>query len=230
MNLPFLKFYVRDWIGDPQLRMVSIASRGFWFECLCIMHMAKRRGYLETPSGQAINEEQLARLTGTFIGEIKGLKAELIEHGIPSVEDGTGTWYNRRMVNESQKAEKCSEAGRKGGGNPLLRKERDTKDQTPEVRDHISIKGTYKGESKGGSRFTPPTSEQVSEYAKSIDFPELDPNQFVDFYGSKGWMVGKSPMKDWKCAVRTWKRGRDAPKPTKALSPEVQDALKRFNF
>ena len=28
--------------------------------------------------------------------------------------------------------------------------------------------------------------------------------EFYDFYESKGWMVGKNKMKDWKAAVRTW--------------------------
>ena len=30
--------------------------------------------------------------------------------------------------------------------------------------------------------------------------------RFVDFYASKGWRVGKEPMKDWEAAVRTWER------------------------
>jgi hypothetical protein len=34
----------------------------------------------------------------------------------------------------------------------------------------------------------------------------VDPEEFVDFYTSKGWKVGKNPMKDWKAAVRTWAR------------------------
>jgi hypothetical protein len=29
---------------------------------------------------------------------------------------------------------------------------------------------------------------------------------FTDFYAAKGWLVGKSPMKDWRAAVRTWKQ------------------------
>lgn len=28
--------------------------------------------------------------------------------------------------------------------------------------------------------------------------------QFISFYESKGWMVGKEKMKSWKAAVRTW--------------------------
>ena len=56
----------------------------------------------------------------------------------------------------------------------------------------------------GGGCFQKPTPEAVTEYAKSIGF-DLDGQAFVDFYASKGWMVGKSPMKDWQAAVRTWK-------------------------
>ena len=34
----------------------------------------------------------------------------------------------------------------------------------------------------------------------------IDAQAFVDFYASKGWMIGKNKMKDWKAAVRTWER------------------------
>lgn len=55
--------------------------------------------------------------------------------------------------------------------------------------------------------FQKPTAEEVSLYAKSIDFPLLDAQKFVDFYESKGWVIGKSPMRDWKATVRTWRKG-----------------------
>lgn len=56
------------------------------------------------------------------------------------------------------------------------------------------------------TRFTPPTVEEVAEYCKERG-NKVDPQQFVDFYASKGWKVGNSPMKDWKAAIRsTWER------------------------
>lgn len=54
-------------------------------------------------------------------------------------------------------------------------------------------------------RFIPPTVDEVAAYCQERD-NGLDPETFVDFYASKGWMVGKNPMKDWKAAVRTWER------------------------
>lgn len=49
-----------------------------------------------------------------------------------------------------------------------------------------------------------PTAEEVTAYALLIGF-KLNGHHFCDYYESKGWVVGKSPMKDWRAAVRTWK-------------------------
>ena len=56
------------------------------------------------------------------------------------------------------------------------------------------------------TRFKPPTVEEVAAYCKERG-NKVDPQQFVDFYASKGWIVGKTPMKEWKAAIRsTWER------------------------
>lgn len=63
-------------------------------------------------------------------------------------------------------------------------------------------------ESVSNKRFTPPTADEVSAYSDEIS-AGVDGQQFVDFYKSKGWMIGKNKMKDWKAAVRTWKRSEN---------------------
>ena len=60
-------------------------------------------------------------------------------------------------------------------------------------------------ESSCAKRFTPPTVEEVRAYCNEKGYA-VDPERFVDFYESKGWMVGKSKMKDWKACVRNWER------------------------
>lgn len=54
-------------------------------------------------------------------------------------------------------------------------------------------------------RFIPPTVEEVAEYCFER-MSKVDPQRFVDYYTSNGWMVGKNKMKDWKAAVRTWEQ------------------------
>lgn len=56
-------------------------------------------------------------------------------------------------------------------------------------------------------RFTPPTVDEVAAYCRERR-NGVDAQRFVDFYASKGWKVGTSPMKDWHAAVRNWE-GRD---------------------
>lgn len=54
-------------------------------------------------------------------------------------------------------------------------------------------------------RFVKPTVEEVTEYCTERG-NKVNAQNFVDFYESKGWKVGNSPMKDWKAAVRTWEQ------------------------
>ena len=83
---------------------------------------------------------------------------------------------------------------------------------SPQYRlDKYRLDKDSKGESK---RFTPPSLDEVSAYINEKGY-NIDPEAFIDFYASKGWMVGKNKMKDWKAAVGTWaRRDRDdKPKP-----------------
>ena len=56
-------------------------------------------------------------------------------------------------------------------------------------------------------RFTPPDCEQVSRYCQQRN-NGIDPEEFVDYYTAKDWMMGNSKMQDWKAAVRNWERNQ----------------------
>ena len=78
------------------------------------------------------------------------------------------------------------------------------------------------------ARFRAPSPAEVAEYAqqfaanKGLDLTALDfdPERFVDFYAQKGWMIGRSHMKDWKATVRNWVR---TSKPKNGMAKEVPD-------
>ena len=62
--------------------------------------------------------------------------------------------------------------------------------------------------------FRKPTVEEVDAYCRQRK-NHVEADRFCNFYESKGWMVGKSKMVDWRAAVRTWERREDAcPDPT----------------
>lgn len=57
-------------------------------------------------------------------------------------------------------------------------------------------------------RFQKPTVEEIASYCSERG-SLVDAQSFFNFYESKGWMVGKNAMKDWKAAVRTWEQRED---------------------
>ena len=71
----------------------------------------------------------------------------------------------------------------------------------------VSIGKVSKDKDSNKGRFTPPTVEEVKAYCLERG-NNVDAESFVSFYESKGWLIGKNKMKDWKAAVRTWERSR----------------------
>lgn len=56
-------------------------------------------------------------------------------------------------------------------------------------------------------RFSPPSVEDVAAYCQERK-NGIDAAAFVDYYSARNWTMGKTKMKDWKAAVRTWERNR----------------------
>jgi hypothetical protein len=83
----------------------------------------------------------------------------------------------------------------------------------PNDNDNVNDNVNDKKENIKRKNFIPPSLSQVSEYMTKYTFEKgmryelvQEPQKFLDFYQSKGWMVGKSKMKDWKAAARNWIR------------------------
>ena len=55
-------------------------------------------------------------------------------------------------------------------------------------------------------KFKKPLLEEVIAYCTERK-NKVDPENFIDHYDSNGWKIGgKSAMKDWKAAIRTWEK------------------------
>ncbi|MGG7074350.1 phage replisome organizer N-terminal domain-containing protein [Campylobacter sp. 9BO] len=80
-------------------------------------------------------------------------------------------------------------------------------------------------------RFVKPTLDELNAY-KQEQALNVDCENFYNFYESKGWLVGKSPMKDWRAAMRNWSKneGRfSAAKPQEQNGSQLSvDDVRRF--
>lgn len=106
---------------------------------------------------------------------------------IESLDDSEGVWERlfRRLP------ERLSQS--------LEEKEKD--------KDKEKDKEKYIGGCRGEKKFAPPSVEDVAAYCLERH-NGIDPQAFVDHYEANGWMRGKTKLKNWKAAVRTWEQKR----------------------
>jgi len=144
-------------------------------------------------------------------------------------------FFNQKMLSECQRVEEYSKSR---SSNRRKKRKLQTKDMKNICISHEKHMGSGSGTSSGTGkrgdkstreeekkpvrkRFVPPTVEQVAEYCRERK-NRVDAQGFVDFYSSKGWLVGKSPMKDWTAAVRTWEKNNYNQAPQQARSePQI---------
>jgi len=137
------------------------------------------------------------------------------ESGLFVVEDDW--FYSERVAREfevkNEKSEQAREKANKRWNKeenapampqqcqPNARTEQNNKEYNTPLDTKVSIPPT------GGkrSKFQKPSVDEVAEYCSERK-NSVDPEQFIAFYDSNGWKVGKNPMKDWKAAVRTWEK------------------------
>lgn len=89
-----------------------------------------------------------------------------------------------------------------------------------------NVNNKYRGKKKD-KKFKKPTVEEVKKYCEERG-NTINAENFVDFYESKGWKVGKNSMKDWKAAVRTWERRGESTKKKKFNSENLDQYQNLF--
>ena len=119
---------------------------------------------------------------------------------------------NKRFENGKKGADYGKLGGRPKHKNPIGVIDENpigVKAKTPNVNvnvnDNENIKEKDKKKSATSRAPSKPTIEEIAAYCRERG-NSVDPQAFYDFYESKGWMIGKNHMKDWKAAVRTWER------------------------
>jgi len=180
VKLPYIKWYFRDAAAD--LRLLDSSPRCVWYEMLWIMAASDRYGYLER-QGRPMTDEEIARSCGLPVAEIEAARPVLLADGVPSVEPETGVWFNRRMVEDERRRNLFSEAGKKGGGSPLLASSSLATDAVSEPRTQNpykrkgTSKGTFIGECKGGfEQFWAAYPRKESKEAARKGWPKVADN------------------------------------------------------
>ena len=211
--LPYFKFFTDAYLSGS-IQAAPMEEQGIFMNL--IARSWKNGGYVEI-------DESTARLMRISYEDLSNAVAFLSSIAVLDFSDNkvSSKFVLLQLSEHRVLHRKRVKAGRKGGNTKQLNRASNARaelEPSCSILDiDIDIDKKTKGEKKKGARerFSKPSKTEVAEYAKTLGF-DLDGSQFLDHYESKGWLVGKTPMKDWKACVRTWKRFRDEKNPEQA--------------
>ncbi|MBQ8618216.1 MAG: hypothetical protein IJ418_12025 [Clostridia bacterium] len=81
---------------------------------------------------------------------------------------------------------------------------RDSPPESESESEFESNTNTNTNPKRARAGFAVPSQEEASAYFREKGSTDAEAQKFCDFYASKGWKVGKEPMKDWQASARGW--------------------------
>ena len=123
-------------------------------------------------------------------------------------EDTTLNSYHQRRCLKTLKEKGLIEVKRKGI--PAKQYFKINEEQVLQILNNLSVKNSTtinknKEITITNKYFKKPELLEVENYC-ILRNNNIDAEAFVAFYESKGWMIGKNKMKDWRACVRTWEK------------------------
>ena len=215
---PYLPLYVQDFLTDEKLNNCTPSTQGVYIKIMCLFHKFDPYGGILLEQKDKQNDciclnfaRKLSRQLPFDTTIIVDALNELLEERVLLI-DGDFL-YQKRMVKDNGLSNKRSEIGREGGKkaqskniNFAQAKSKANTEDENENENEVIIE-EEKGITKGKNKFAIPTIDQVVSYCNERQ-NSVDPITWHNFYSSKGWMIGKNKMKDWKAAVRTWENNQ----------------------
>lgn len=201
-------------MDDNQILRDQFTFYRSYYEALKVLPKRDQVGVMLAICAYALDAEEPA---------LSGVPLSVFTLIRPTLDTGRNKARNRinkQKTNAEQKKNKPEQNGKEKEGEKEKEKEGESEGEKEGERENDSslppapLSGgtALQKTTPRRTRFVPPSLEEVTAYVRERGSP-VDPQGFIDFYAAKGWMVGKSPMKDWRAACRNaeswerWNRG-----------------------
>ena len=239
-------YYLRlkdNFFDSDELKILESMKDGYLYSNILLklyLRSLKNDGKLVVNDRIPYNAEMLASVTGHQIGTVKQALSIFKDLGLIDVLEN-GAIYMLDIQNFIGKG--SSEADRKREYRQRIETDR-TNVQTnlrqisekspPEIEIELEkdieiekeIDSSAKSTTTKRKRFEKPSISDIKQYCIERN-NNVNAEQFYDYYESNGWKVGKSSMKNWQAAVRTWERSEYRKPTVKKNSKE--DAINVVN-
>ena len=203
----WVKIYVDKWLRGT-LREETASTRGIWIDILTLAGDSAFGdvGEIKLGTNVGMTDEQISKILFINLKEWLTTKQRLIETERIKIKKNNTimilNWDKYQSEYQRQKAQSPKNHKKKDNVYPKVR-QKVRGDRERDIEGDRDIDKNIL--SKDNRNFKKPSIKEIRQYC--IDRKNtIDPEQFFDFYESKGWMVGKNKMKDWKACVRTWEK------------------------
>lgn len=167
----------------------------------------RTEGFIKYDSILPSNEEELAMILDEDINIVKLMIGALLKTKAIEILDD-GSFYMIAMQDlvgkEGESAERVRKfrERKKQEETKLLQSNSGVTKCNTEIDIDIEKELDIKKEKK---KFQKPTIDEIKKYCFERK-NNINAEQFIDYYESNGWKVGKNAMKDWKACIRTWEQ------------------------
>lgn len=207
---------VTDIFDDEKILLIETLPEAdsiivIWFKLLCLAGKQNNSGVFMLNDRMPYNEKMFATIFRRKETTIQLALKTFEEFGMIEILDGAVTipnWGKHQTLDQiEQKNEYMRNYMRRYREKQRLLACNTNSKTNSKANVSCAEEDKNKNKNKSICAFAPPTVVQVKEYCLERK-NNVDAERFVDFYTSKGWMVGKTKMKDWKASVRTWEKDR----------------------
>lgn len=220
----------KDFFKRHEIKIVEDMPNGkeyILFYLKLLLESVTHEGKLRFSDTIPYNVQMLASLTNTNIDIVKSAMQIFLELKMIEVLDDE-TIY---MIEVEQLI------GSETGAAARKREQRAIGTDVGQLGDIVPKRLDIRDKSiENNKRFIKPSVKDIADYCNNNNY-NIDAERFYDYYESKGWKVGKAPMKDWKAAVRMWSRNNKQEnkmpdftlkKKERKLSAEDEEILRRL--
>jgi len=200
-----------EFATDPKVQMLNEVDQRRYVMLLC----------LKCCNGDVtLHETEVAFQLRVTVDELRETKQRLMDKGLIDDAYIPTAWDKRQYASDSSAARVARHRDKKKRFGNVTETKCNVLDTDTDTDTDIKEIG------KKRNRFVPPTVEEVEARCREMGYT-VNPDRFVNHYGSNGWMVGKNKMKDWHKALAGWQsRDRERQKDTtrdRTLADDLND-------
>ena len=216
-------YYLRlkdNFFDSDELKILESMKDGYLYSNILLklyLRSLKNDGKLVVNERIPYSADMLASVTGHQVGTIKQALSVFKDLGLIDVLDN-GAIYMLDIQNFIGKG--SSEADRKREYRQRIETDRTnvqtnlrqiSDKSTPEIEIELEkdieiekeIHNKCASTKQKRKRFVKPTISDIEQYCSEKNI-SINAQQFIDYYESNGWKVGRNSMKDWQATVRRW--------------------------